>query len=623
MSSSSSSVSPELSLSQAAFEQTLHPLLREACAVCHFSGSPIPNPKTGKAVPGHADASVTLAHEAVLPFVNLDSPQLSIIAERMSNDRHNCGEQVQCDAKAKAFRDAIARWADMVNDGNVVASCDPSFPQDLILLAELPYLSSIQSLLGAWVLDGHETPDPATKLFSQKGTIANVSLVNSRLDWAVRASDNFQRRAVQLSGCFQANKTCARNYIEKVARTAFKRPLQAGEVNDLMTVYDQGATTSFAYGIKLAVQAILLSPSFNHRTEYGQMNADGNFDLTPHEIASTLSYLLTDSLPDSELAAAADSGALADPAERERQALRLLSKETTKSNMEYTLLSAWNFGNLFGKVKDPTMFPQYSANLASQMYEETRLFLRHHLWSGGISEVLTGRTTFVNGALADLYGIPFPGSERNKFMEVYLADDYRAGILTQASFLTAFSRTDETSVVARGLFVNGPLLCLPDVPAPPLDVISEIEEQLTSGATEIELADYRGKTAPCMNCHNQFDAYGLMFEQYDAIGKHRLINKDGSAIESAVSLGKMATFSGISVEGPVEFGELLGNRPEFIECVTRHMFAYGTGNDGIHSKQCEVTNITKNLNKNSSLTDILRGVVTSPALSTRVAEAAQ
>ncbi|MCR6650291.1 MAG: hypothetical protein NVV73_01755 [Cellvibrionaceae bacterium] len=52
-------------------------------------------------------------------------------------------------------------------------------------------------------------------------------------------------------------------------------------------------------------------------------------------------------------------------------------------------------------------------------------------------------------------------------------------------------------------------------------------------------------------------------------------------------------------------------------------FAYGTGNDGVQSGQCEVTNITKNLNNSSSFTDIIRGVVRSPALSTRVAEAAQ
>ena len=574
-------------------------------------------------VPAHADKTVNIAHDAVLSYVDLDMPDFSRIVERMSVDRHNCGSSAECDALAMEFTQAIDDWNSIVNGGVVVGpSCAPSFPQDLILLADLPYVKSARDLLGEWVFEQKDTPDPATKLFTQKSTVANTSLVNTRLDWAGYAVDNFQRRAAQISNCVSGDRNCARTFIEKAARKGFKRPLVNGEVNDLMLVFDEGATVSFTYGLRLAMQAILLSPSFNHRTEYGQLNSNGVYELTPHEVASTLSYMLTDSLPDDELAAAADSGSLSDPAERERQAMRMLAQDTTRASMEFTLLSAWNFGNLFGKAKDPTMFPQYSANLAAQMYEETRLFLRKYLWSGDITDVLTGRTTFVNGALADLYGIPFNGADRNQFVETQLTDDYRAGILTQASFLTAYSRTDETSVVARGLFVNGPLLCLPKVPPPPLDVISEVEEQLTSGASELELADYRARTNPCKNCHSQFDAYGLMFEQYDAIGKHRFFDSHGQSIDSVADLTNMASFDSV-VSGPVEFGQMLASRPEFINCVTRHLFAYGTGNDGVQSNQCDVTNITKNLNQNSSFTDIIRGVVTSPALSTRIAEASE
>ena len=113
-----------------------------------------------------------------------------------------------------------------------------------------------------------------------------------------------------------------------------------------------------------------------------------------------------------------------------------------------------------------------------------------------------------------------------------------------------------------------------------------------------------------------------MFEQYDAIGQHRFYDSHGHSIDSFADLTNMASFDSV-VSGPVEFAEMLAARDEFINCVTRHLFAYGTGNDGVQSSQCEVTNITQNLNQNSSFSDIIRGVVTSPALSTRVAEAAQ
>src|SRR5690606_34833182 len=148
-------------------------------------------------------------------------------------------------------------------------------------------------------------------------------------------------------------------------------------------------------------------------------------------------------------------------------------------------------GNLFGKVKDPGLYPEFSAALASQMYRETELFLETHLWGDeGLSSLLTARTSPMNAALADLVGVPFPGSDPTEFVEVPLPPE-RIGLLTQPSVLATLSRTDSTSVVARGLFVNGPLLCLPKIPSPPEDAIAEIEAQLEHDMTERERAEAR------------------------------------------------------------------------------------------------------------------------------------
>ena len=610
--SSSSSPSAELTLSEKAFKATLYPILSTNCAICHNRGG-------AAQPPFHSDSDLVTAHGAALKLVNLDNPESSRFVSRLRDDKHNCG--TSCAAASTAVKNAIQEWSRFLKEGSVApAACSPKFAQDLVLLGDLPFINSITALLGDFTVEGKDRPDAATKLFSQKSTVANTSLLNARLDWAVYATDNFQRRAAQISGCFSADKACAKTYIEKTAHRAFKRPVSSIEVNDLMAVFDQGAKTNFAYGLKLAVQAIIISPSFNHRTEYGVKNNQGTFSLTAHEFAGLLAFLLTDTLPDQELLAAADSGALNTTAERERQALRLLSLDSTKASVESTLMAAWNIGNIFGKVKDTDTYPKYSSLLASQMYEETRLFLREHLWRGGINNVLNSRTTYINGALADLYGIAFPGSDRNQFERVTIDDGHRAGLMTQASLLTTNSRTDETSVVARGLFVNGPLLCLPDVPPPPEEAVAAAAEQIKANATEAELAEFRGKTQPCLNCHNQFDAYGLMFENYDAIGQYRAKNDKGEDIHASVDLSKIAAFDGV-INGPVEFAELLTERPEFVQCVTRHLFAYGTGNDGINSKQCEVTNITDPLSEESTLVYIIKGIVNSPALSTRISEA--
>jgi hypothetical protein len=44
--------------------------------------------------------------------------------------------------------------------------------------------------------------------------------------------------------------------------------------------------------------------------------------------------------------------------------------------------------------------------------------------------------------------------------------------------------------------------------------------QLNATSTQRELAAYRAMTSPCMGCHSNFDRFGLLLEQYDAIGKH-------------------------------------------------------------------------------------------------------
>lgn len=496
-------------------------------------------------------------------------------------------------------------------------TCEPRFERDLILLGDLPFVRSIAALFGAEALDGRLAPDIYTKSFSQKGNVANTSLVSGRLDWAVHATASLSGRVEGVTGCAPADDACIESYLTEFMRRAFRRPVGSEEIADLMTVYEEGKVDGFETGVQLALQAVLISPSFNHRTEYGTLTESGAYELTPHEVASTLSFLLTDSLPDEELLAAADSGALADPAERQRHALRLTEDPDTRDAVEKTLLAAWTLGNLFGKVKDPGLYPEFSSGLASQMYRETELFLSHHLWDAerGVSAVLDSRTSFVNEALANVYGVPFPGDDPQEFVRVELPADTRAGLMTQASVMTTLSRTDQTSVVSRGLFVNGPLLCLPKIPSPPEEAIAAVEAQLEADSTELERAEHRAETSPCKNCHAHFDAFGLAFESYDAIGRFRT-DIDGAPIDPSVDLSQMTAFDG-TFEGAVHLAEHLAERPEFVECIARHLLTYGTGENGISRNDCEVQQMAAQLSPQSTLQEVVSVVAGTPSLSLR------
>lgn len=488
-----------------------------------------------------------------------------------------------------------------------------------IWLSDIQFANTITTLLGPTALPAEERPDAARKEFSQKGVVVNTSMLRTRMDLAESASLSLTGRVGEVTGCADGDDACAQSFLADLAHRAFRRPVGAEELGDLNEVYAAGRETSFEQGVQLATQAIIASPSFNYRTEFGDTMLDaatGTRRLAGTELASMLSFWLTDSPPDDELLGAAEAGRLSDADELTRQVSRLLSSEAAQDSVTHTLMSAWGMGKVFDTVKDPTLFPDYGPLLQSNMFEETRLFLNHVLWSEGstVDQVLTSRTSFVNEALADLYGVPFTGETPTEFVEVELPANQRAGLLTQASLLTARARTDNTSVVARGLFVRSALLCLPRPPPPPEAVIAQVEALLAADMTERERADFRAATSPCKNCHSTIDGFGLMLENYDPIGRFRE-DLEGEPIDPEVDLGTLG-YPGV-FDGAVDFATTAAEDPQFTACLARHLAVYATGEDGLATRDCELEAFADAAPGEMSLPEIVASLARSPLLTTR------
>ncbi|WP_437580782.1 DUF1592 domain-containing protein [Sorangium sp. So ce887] len=488
-----------------------------------------------------------------------------------------------------------------------------------MLLADLQFSNAIRDLLGEEAIELDQAPDARTKPFAKKGVVAGTSLVHTRLARAAYAAESLAGRFEQVTGCApDGDDACAKAFLTPFAQRAFRRPLDATELDNLWSVVRLGNETSYERGVSLAVEAILASPSFSYRTELGD-GADGDVvKLSAHETASELSFFLTDSLPDADLAAAADSGALNDPAELMRQTERLLEKPETRRSLSTTLIAAWGLSNLFGTVKDPGLFPEYTPALQASMFHETELLLEELLWNRGadVSALLTSRETFVNGPLAQVYGVEHTGANPEEFVRVALPADERAGILTQPGLLAALSRTDNTSVVARGLFVHGALLCMGKIAAPPESVADAIQELLDADLTERERADARAANGTCAGCHNQFDAFGLLLEQYDPVGRYR-DTLDGEPIDARVDLTGRGDIGGIYASA-VEFVDAVAETDGFATCITRHLMTYGTDDETLTPRACQVERVIAALPEGQrTLPNVVRAIVTSPALTER------
>jgi len=176
--------------------------------------------------------------------------------------------------------------------------------------------------------------------------------------------------------------------------------------------------------------------------------------------------------------------------------------------------------------------------------------------------------------------------------------------------LSVLARTDKTSVVSRGLFVRGALLCLPKVPSPPAEVQAEVNAQLSMNASQKELAAYRAMTSPCMNCHMQFDRFGLVLEGFDPIGKVR------SPGGETVDLGGLASLMGV-VGSAAQLVEVLVQDERFSRCMGEQVLDYALSTLKGGDAFCDTDPLHQAIAADTSMPGLVRAVVNHPAFATR------
>src|SRR5581483_988792 len=268
----------------------------------------------------------------------------------------------------------------------------------------------------------------------------------------------------------QHQPSCAGKILSDLARRAYRRPVTPAEVEALARFVSLAREEgdSFEQGIRVALQAILVSPHFLFRVERDPdpNNPQAIHRVNDYELASRLSYFLWSSLPDDELLRQAGLNRLHLPAVMTAQVRRMLRDPKSKALVE-------NFGGQWLQLRkletvkpDPDRFPNFTPELREAMRRETELFFSAIINEDrSVLDFLDARFTFVNETLARHYGIP--GVTGKEFRRITLDGQQRGGILTQASVLTVSSYPTRTSPVLRGKWILENILNAPPPPPPP------------------------------------------------------------------------------------------------------------------------------------------------------------
>ncbi len=493
-------------------------------------------------------------------------------------------------------------------------------PQRLVRLSFAQVANTIRALLGPDALKGVSLDNPRKREFQSlfvEGDLVNTQVLQKTVSWAESAVATLAdpARFTQTTGCpAPIADACASKFVTAFAEKAYRRPLSNDEGGSLLKLYTDlktgGASTEEA--VRSAMEAALVSPQALYRTEFGKPGG-----LSDDEVASQLSYFLSDGPPDAALLAAARDGKLSTPEGIQAEVDRLLRTTPVVQNFGDAMLAYFVVGQIDSVVKDPMIFPDFTLAVRNSMYTATQKFIENNLWKGQVGDLLTARSKYVDENLAKLYGVTYPAAPGSGFVSVEFGAGQRSGILTELSILAIRARTDNTSVVSRGLYVNSNVLCNQTPPPPPATVATQVAAQKADAtATEREKSDYRRTTSPCSGCHSGFDQYGLLLESFDGIGRFRAAYPDGTPIDTSVTLPDFA--GGGTVADVSAFATEEASNGVYSRCLVTNMLKFALAEGPVNATDCSVKDIhDRFLASDRSFASLLRAIALSKTLSTR------
>lgn len=408
--------------------------------------------------------------------------------------------------------------------------------------------------------------------------------------------------------------------LERLAEQAYRRSLSLADRERLRSLYEELKQEGQAIeeSLRGVFTAVLMSPDFCFR--YNTVpGGTSTYAVDDMDLASRLSFFLWSSLPDEKLLSAARDGTLQDGNVLIAQTRRML-KDTRINAFSREFFGQWlRYRDYL--ANDPihvAAFPGYSDELRMAMFQEPERLITHLIQHDKpITSLLNSDETFVNRVLANHYGgeilkqyrTTAPNSEDEWCRVSGLHAQGRGGLYGMAVILTKNSAGERTSPVKRGFWISHHLLGQ-HFPPPPADVAELPSSEKDAPRTIRDLLAAHVADTKCAMCHKHFDSLGLAMESFDPIGRFRIMDGAGRAIEKVAEFpnGKRAE----GIPGLIRYIEQERHQ-DFVRTLCRKFLGYALGRSVLLSDQPLLNEMEQLLAKNDDRFSVLfEAVILSP-----------
>jgi hypothetical protein len=497
-----------------------------------------------------------------------------------------CSGEIGTTDKGISGTGTTNRTGSLGGPGGVAGAADCSAhnpgPSFVRRLNRFEYNNTVRDLLGDDTSPADDFPAEERRMgFDNTAAALQISpvLAEQYMLSAEKLANAAIAKISTLLGCDPAKDgedSCAKSFIASFGAKAFRHPLAADESTRLWNVFDAGRKLAdFATGVRMVIETALQSPAFLYRVEFGVPPANGEavVKLTSSEMASRLSYMLWQSMPDDALRTAAQQDKLTTPEAISTQVDRMLADPKAREVVGH-FNDLWLHLDQYDSIeKDPSVFSSFTPDLVPLMAQETHKFLEYVIFDANtdVGSLFTAPYTFVNAKLAGYYGIK-GGPSSDSFAKVALDPTQRLGLLTQGGLLSVLAKANQTAPVQRGKFVREQLFCA-ELPPPPPNIMIKPPEISPTLSTKERFAQHRTE-ASCNGCHTLMDPIGLTLEQFDGAGQFRT-TENGKPIDVTGEINQSDVTGPFT--GAAGLAQKIAASGEVKECVSKSWFRYAYG----------------------------------------------